>query len=443
MTATASLVLGEDVGPSWLRVLGDLSDYLQKNVNVQLNFGTLDGVGISKKRRILEPTGFPAWVDVKYPFSAPGTYVPWSKDDDREITQVVLHSFGQQWHAYEANGKWIGPMNNVSEVVAYQHIEDGVSKIVWIPQGTDVALGFTHWDRLTLALQSLVQAPQGTTGVHFMIDRAGNLYVMGDCNDIMGSSGDLSDTCISIALEEALYAPADSDGMRTLPATWVPDGDPPGTGGTLQYWDYSQFQYITLATLIRKLQNAIPALKTVTHSSSPRSVDSSFAGYTMHNHVTDAPNNVVDVYPHFSTDEEWDRFFELVQKQSLVDTYATWKKQAIGPAGQLDWVEPVVSALGPEAVGILQDASANPAIHTLIGVYRAHQEISKGSGAYREEAASLMANESTLEKQKEGVGKIIEVSMSSPPVVPSNDPPTEGVSLEDSRSTGVDTEGLY
>jgi len=443
MTSTASTVVGEDVGPSWLGVLGDLADYLTKNVNVQLNFGTLDGVGISKKRRILDSQGFPAWAEVKYTFAAPGTYVPWSSDDDREITQIVLHSFGQQWHAYEANGVWMGPMNTPGGSEAYYYVNEGVEETVWVPKGTDGTKGFAQWDRLAASLRALIQAPQGVSGVHFIIDRAGNLYVMGDCNDVMGSSGALSDTCISIALEEALYAPEGEEGGQLLPATWLTTGSPPGTDGTLEYWDYSVYQYVTLATLVRKLQNAIPALRTTEHSTSSRSVDSSFTGYTMHNHITDAPQNVVDVSPHFQDDDDWTRFFELVELQAATDAYATWQKVKEGPASQLSWVEPVVTALGPEAAGILKDASANPAIQTLVGVYRAHQEISKGSGSYREQAASLMANESTLQKQKEGVGKIVEVAMSAPTVVPSNDPPTEEVSLDDTRSSGVDTEGLY
>lgn len=443
MTSNASGVLGSDVGPSWLKVLGDLSDYLIKNVNVQLNFGTLDGIGVGAKRRTLDSQGFPVWAQVKYTLSAPGTYVPWVRDDDREITQIVLHSFGQQWHAYEANGKWLGPMNEPGGSDGYLYINDGVEELIWIPKGSDPDRGFAQWDRFTSSLQSLIHAPQGVTGVHFVIDRAGNLYVMGDCNDVMGSSGDLSDTCISIGLEEALYARAEEDGFRARPATWLPGGDPPGTEGNLTYWDYSVFQYITLATLVRKLQNAIPSLKTTEHSTSPRSVDSSFVGFTMHSHVTDAPNYVTDVSPHFQTEEEWEQFFELVTKQAAVDEYATWQKVKAGPSGNLAWVEPVVSALGPEAAGILEDASANPAIHTLLGVHRAHQEISKSSTDYRESAASLMFNDSKLQKQKEGVGKIVEVSMSAPTVYPTNDPLAEDVSLEDSRSTGVDTEGLY
>ncbi len=443
MTSTAVGVIGEDVGPSWLSVLGDLAEYLTENVTAQLNFGVLGNGGTSTQRRLLDAQGFPTWVDVRYTLAAPGSYVPWTSDEDREIKQIVLHSFGQPWHAYEASGEWVGAMNVRGGAEAYIHKNEGVTETVWVPVGTDYSKGFAHWNRLTSTLQALIRSPQGVSGVHFIIDRAGNLYVMGDCNNVMGSSGVLSDTCISIALEEALYAPAVGDAGMEYPATWLSEGDPPGTDGTLQHWDYSTFQYVTLATLIRKLQNGIPTLKTINHSSAVRSVDSSFVGYTMHSHITDAPMNIVDVSPHFQDEDTWTQFFDLVEKQAAADIYATWQKKAGGPAGQLVWVEPIMEALGPEAAGLMKDATTNPAIYTLLGVHRAHQEINKSSSDYRTQAAMLLANESTLQKQKEGVGKIVEVAMAAPVVVPDNDPTIDATSVEDSRNTGVDTEGLY
>lgn len=443
MTSTAQGVLGDNVGPSWLQILGDLSNYLTKNVNVQLNFGTLDGVDNGQKRRILDSQGFPSWMQVKYTFAAPGTYVPWTADDDREITQIVLHSFGQPWHAYEASGTWMGAMNSLSQIETYYYINEGVSETIWVPKGTDPNLGFAQWDRLASSLRALIQTPQGVSGVHFVIDRAGNLYVMGDCNDVMGSSGVLNETCISIALEEALYSPADSNGYRTIPATWLPGGSPPGTEGTLQHWDYSTFQYVTLATLVRKLQNAIPTLKTTVYSTSPRSVDSSFTGFTMHSHITDAPNYIVDVSPHFQEEEDWTQFFELIELQAAVDEYATWQKVNEGPSNLLSWVEPIVAMMGPEVLGIMNNSETNPAINILRGVYRAHTEVNKSSGGYREQAASLMNNESIRQKQRESVGKIIEVAKSTPTVVPGNNPSLEGVPTDQVRDYGVDTEGLY
>jgi hypothetical protein len=443
MSSNAEGTVGEDIGPSWLSILGNYGDYLTKNVNVQLNFGTLDGVGGGKKRRILDAQGFPANIEVKYTYAAPGSYVPWASDEDREIKQIVLHSFGQSWHAYKTNGEWFGVMNDADKVSAYYFVKDGVNKTVWVPKGSDPNRGYAQWDRLTSSIRALVQAPPGVSGVHFVIDRAGNLYVMGDCNDVMGSSGVLSDTCISIALEEALYAPTISEGnsKRELPATWLPSGTPLGTEGTLQHWDYSAFQYVTLATLIRKLQNGIPTLKTVTHSSTPRSVDSSFIGYTMHSHITDAPQNIVDVSPHFQEDQDWIELFELVEVQASVDQYATWQKVNEGPSGLLSWVEPIITAMGPETVGILRDASINPAIHTLMGVYRAHLEVSRSPGAYREAAASLMANESKLQKQKEGVGKMIENAKLADLSLPAESTPDP--EDPEGRDSAIDTEGLY
>lgn len=431
---------GEADGPSWLQVLGDFSGYLQQNVMAFLNVGTLETAEMTRRNRVLNSQGFPPDVKVRYTYAAPGASVPWTGEDNREITQIVLHSFGQQWHAFKSGGKWEGKLNDAATREMYHPYTEGEESAerVWIPRGTDIAKGYAQWDRFSSALRAIVAAPQPVTAVHFLIDRTGNLYVMADCNDIINSAGELSDTCISIGLEEALYLPATEE-----EATWLPGGTPPGTEGTVKHWDYSVYQYRTLAILVKKLQNGIPALQTTTHSSG-KTADKSFTGYTMHGHIVDSDSDIVDVSPHFQEESDWDNFFTLVAQQGHVDEFLTWIKKKPGVEGRLQWVEEIVSSLGPDKRGLTQGIMVNPSVHILSGVLRTHQEITKSRADYRTEGATRLANESIIQKQRQSIGVQLDVAQENPTVVPSSsEDDASSITLEDSRSAGVDSEGLY
>lgn len=434
---------GEPDDPTWLQILGNFSEYLNKNVMAFLNAGTLGGIDITRRNCVLNSQGFPPTVKVRHTYAAPGATIPWTKEEDREITQVVLHSFGQQWHAFKSSGAWKGRMNTPGELTLYTPEISTNSEWVWIPKGTDAARGFAQWDRFSSALRAIVSAPQPVTAVHYLIDRAGNLYIMADANDIINSSGGLSESCISIGLEEALYLPKDEGGGRPVEATWEPTGDPPGTSGTLAHWDYSREQYITLAILVRKLQNGIPALRTSTHSKD-KTVDKTFTGYTMHGHIVDSDDNIIDVSPHFQTEHDWDAFFSLVEQQAHADEFLTWVKKKPGIEGRLQWIDEIVSSLGPDLRGVTQGLVTNPSVYILSGVFRTHQEINKTRADYRNEGATRLANESVIQKQRQGIGTQLEIAAENPLVLPVNDAQdSEPVPLEDSRSYGVDTEGLY
>ncbi len=432
---------GEPDDPSWLQILGDFAGYLQQNVMAFMNAGTLETAEMAWRKRMLNSQGFPPDVKVRYTYAAPGAYVPWTGEDNREIKQVVLHSFGQQWHAFKSGGKWLGKLNNTATRRVYRPYTEGeaeISESVWIPKGTDPAKGYAQWERFSSALRAVVSAPQPVTAVHYMIDRAGNLYVMADCNDILNSSGALSDTCVSIGLEEALYLPTTEE-----EATWLPGGTPPGTEGTVRHWDYSAYQYRTLAILIKKLQNGLPTLQTTTHTTG-KTADASFTGYTMHGHIADSASDIVDVSPHFQEESDWDNFFALVEQQGHVDEFLTWTKKRPGVEGRLQWVEEIVSSLGPDVRGLTQGIMVNPSVNILTGILRTHQEINKSRGDYRTEAATRTANESIIQKQRQSIGVQLDVAQESPTVVPSSlEGDIEDITLEDSRSTGVDSEGLY
>ena len=431
---------------SWLDGLGTLSGYMQRNALSALNQTTMECATDPVKRRVLSPDGFE--YGVRYVHASPGSYIPWTKDVDREVKQVVLHSFGHQWHAFKSSGKWRGALNEVDapqwSYDPQEFGEDGVARKIWLPKGTDPERGFTNWNRFTATLRSLIQGSSGTTGVHYLIARNGDLYVLTDANDIVGSCGVFNDTAIAIGLEEALYLDYHFLYDGRPPATWLPGGDPPGTAGTVQYFPYSEQQYSTLSILMRKLGNAIPVLKTKVNSLGKIKSPSSFQGFTMHRHLPEARPENIDVSPHLQGQRDWDLLYLRVSKQSSVDQYSTWYTQQRGFRSRLRWVEEAVEALGPDPDTAMTGVTVNPAVNILLGVYRSHQEILRGPGSYRAAAAANAEAEAKTHTQRKGLAKTVEAAAAAPTAVPniSEEAQSSAVPLYDSRQGSVDTAGI-
>lgn len=435
----------EAADKTWLAYLSDMSTDMADNARVMLNAGTRSAVAFSRSMLVLSSEGFASDIKVNYMFLNPGSYMPWISDVARDVKQVVLHSFGQQWHAFEASSMWQGYMNPTSERVGgaaaleyYATSEQLKPTIVWVPQGTAPYRGMAHPVRIATALRSLVTSAEGTVGVHFIIDREGNLYVMSDCNNILRSSGVLSDTCVSIALEEALYADSLSAGGHPIPYTWYPDGS-----GNLTAWDFSDFQYNTLAALIAKLRLAYPNLRTSNYSTSRNSVDRSFVGYTMHGHVADAKADHIDVAPHFATSEKWEQFFALVDGQSQMTKVPVWQKIEKGYKGRLAWVTEITKTMGTDSLGFNKQATINPSIPILAGAYRAQLEACKTSAYYAEKSARYSVNESQLQSMRQSVGTELESIARSPLVLPASEPIPADQSVDDQRHSGQGDEGLF
>jgi hypothetical protein len=374
---------------SWLSILPMLTDYLEKNVSYYANAGTMTTEN-SQKRKLISSEGFPASCQVVYSFMSPSGYSPWSSVEDREVKQVVLHSFGHQWHAFKSSGKWFGVMNKPNLVEQYMSGTD----TLWLPKGTNVARGMEHTGRLAGALNACMFPTPGNAGTHFIISRAGDLYIFADCNDSMNSSHDLSKTAVSIALEEALYL----EGVTKPEATWLPTGSPLGTDGTLKTWDLSSQQYLTLAILLRKLQVGYPDLATRARTTSPSSADESFIGFTQHSHIKGADARYIDVSPHLQTDADWDALFDLVDKQEQVTSNTVFVTPNSGYAGRVGWVEGVLESL--DRGGFANRMVTSPALVSLLGILRVHREFQNTNRSYRAKAAvSESKNSISVRKQ--------------------------------------------
>jgi len=402
---------------TWMDMVTQLTQFMEKNVAYYVNAGVVDAPE-TQKRRMISEDGFPAYVKINYTFLSPGGFTPWSSIEDREIKQVVLHSFGQQWHAFQSSGKWFGVMNSPDKMEMYFYEETG-QKMRWIPKGSDPDQGMAHKGRLAAALNACMFPSPGTAGVHFIISRSGDLYILADCNDVMNSAQDLSPTALTIALEEALYIEVESGQSRPV-ATWLPTGSPLGTDGTLGYWDWSEQQYLTLSILLKKLQTAYPALAVRTHTSSPGEATSDFVGYTMHSHISGADPRYTDVSPHLQTADAWTDLFDLVDQQKQITATNVWVSPAKGYEGRLAWAENIVGTLqNLGTAGLTQQMMTNPSLVSLMGTLRAHREFQNDNTAYRKKAAKNAALASSAKKVQTGMDRAVDRAMQSPLNTPS------------------------
>lgn len=393
----------------WVSHLRDIAEQRAKDAFVMLNLSPEGSPSPSIRTCIMSPTGFPT--NVVYAFLPPGSFKAWTADEARQVKQVVLHSFGHPWHSYLDSGVWKGVMNDPRQITSIVYQDGAVERIAWVPKGSDPST-FAHPVRLGTTLRTLATSVEGAAGTHFLIDRAGTLYVMCDCNNILKSSGSLSDTCVSVALEEALYFKPNSSGMSEFPMRW----DPVGKTSNLYAWDYSAPQYVTLAALLYKLRLAYPALNTVTHSSG-RTVDASFTGYTMHSHLKDARPQDIDIAPHLQTEEEWQALFQAVGQQSSLARYAVWRRHVAGPAARTSWIEPLVGSIFSGVDGSNPWGSIDPTMTTLAAVFRAHQEVLRSSKDYRRSSANFARSDSKLQEARLSVSRIIENTEQTPVAV--------------------------
>ena len=404
----------------WLSLLSNVSSHHDKVVGVHTNLSTYEIPATTMSKRLLSADGFPPTSKVYYTFASPDSFIPWSKDTAREVKQIVLHSFGQSWHAFKASGKWKGAMNAPGGRVHFtQQINEEYIIQAWIPKGTVPLNGMYNSGRLASSLQYFLNPPDRKEGVHFVISRSGDLYILGDANNIYGSAGSLSETCISIALEEALYMDVDLSSFEVFSATWLPGGDPLGTQGNLKHWDYSPMQYVTLATLIAKLRIAYPELNSQTHSSSVRSVSPSFTGITMRSHISGTSSDIVDVSPHFQTQGVWNSLYSLIDdQQSAVAIHNVWKPNDESYTSFMDWTTEASSSIGPDAAGLSKQMTNNPAVAVISGAYRSNIEAKQDSSSYRYQAALRNSQESSLQSSRAGVGRILEQTANSKPATP-------------------------
>jgi len=421
----------------WLSYLRNAADQRAKNAFVMINQSPEGDPRSSTPTCILNSSGFSN--PVVYSFLPGGSYKVWANDEARVVKQIVFHSFGQPWHSFKDNGVWKGYMNEPGKITPIKYLDGSIEKIAWVSQNSDVETQ-AQPERIGTTLRALVVGSAGTSATHFLIDRNGILYVMCDCNHILKSSGLLSDTCISIALEEALYYDAGVVGLSQLPLMW----DPTGTSN-LSVWDYSAPQYITLTALLYKLRLAYPALNTQAHSTAVGSVDSSFIGYTMHSHLKDSRPQDIDIAPHIQSTEEWDQLFSAVSQQGSLASYQVWKRPAAGPSARTAWVEELIAAATMNGQQSNPWTSINPSMVYLAAMRRAHQEVLKTSKDYRRNAASLSRNDSKLQEARLSVGRIFEAEAQVLPSVPSKTQlyTDKEYTVTEQRQTAVADDGIF
>jgi hypothetical protein len=268
-------------------------------------------------RLILSSEGFPSDIAVTYATPPMLSYL--TVDTAREVKHVVLHSFGHAWHAKPLKGGWLNRVTEGEGTELYEH----ETSIVYVAKGSDHKT-LTHQDRVAAGLQAAL-GPASRATPHFLIDRAGNLVVIGDVNNQMFISDGLGETSVSIMLEEAFYLV--NDPVKET-AVWRAEGIPPGTAGNVEYFTFSVPQLYTLSVLCKKLEIAYPNLtaRNVVLRRRALTIDSA-SGYTIHDFIQGAKH--VDVSPHFLTKKLWDRFFELVDTHTNIDSTNIWKATGV------------------------------------------------------------------------------------------------------------------
>lgn len=327
-----------DPASPWVKKMQEFSRTSGEHAYAYFNYIARSTGPLKRTRRtpkkIISAEGFPPWVTVTYLYPPPMSFytipVTRKNPEGRKIKHFVLHSFGHGWHASYKDKKWKGWMNSSAKGQGVQAYEfEG--RTVYIAKGSDSET-LAHIDRFANGLQ-WCQRSASTATPHFFIDRAGNLVVIGDCNDLLFTSNSVSKTSCGVELEEAFYVLDNPKGKRKK-ARFKSGGRPPGTAGNIKYFAFSPQQLFTLSILVKKLETVYPALKARNVSFDRRTfVPSSPAGYTMHDFLKQPTETKdgrridghFDVSPQFLTQDLWDSFFNLVDKHAHITAANVFK----------------------------------------------------------------------------------------------------------------------
>lgn len=323
---------GDDVDPQteWLKSMKRWSKDLGTNAYAYYNY-IARGKKFKKHRRrptkIMSADGFPPWVTVAYAYPPPGAFQ--TSGNPRPVKHIILHSFGHGWMAgYVAPKKkggkvikpgfWAGWMNSKKKRKGVQTFEfEG--KTVYVPKGSDENLH--HPRKFTAGLSGCLNSAMKASA-HFFIDRAGNLVVIGDANDIFITSNGLDRYGVGIELEEAFYV---VEHPTKTKAKFKSGGKPAGTAGNVEYATYSPLQLLTLSIVCAKLEAAFPDIKGRHLSFARRSQNkTSPPGYFMHDFAKGSKH--FDVSPSFLERETWEAFWKLVDSHTHIKVATNvWK----------------------------------------------------------------------------------------------------------------------
>ncbi len=400
-----------DPDSPFIRDMKRFSKDAAQNAYIYYNFMKTNKGYVKRKntipRKVLSANGFPPSVSVTY--SAPPPFAmatpQWprkGKKNTRDINFFVFHSFGHGWHATSKGKKKIGWMNTRG-VTAIPH--DG--QTVYIPKGSDPE-SLAHFTRFKAGLRACL-GTAAAASAHFFIDRAGNLVVVGDVQDILYTSNQLNKQQVGVELEEAFYVVKDTKG-RGNKAIWKAGGNPPGTRGTIEYFAYSPAQMLTLSIIVKKLQLVYPALQTRNTYFESYSVDkNSPPGFVIHDAIRGGPPKIgkdgkpkkqghhIDVSPHFKSQELWDAFFDLVDShEHLTSKDVFLYKQKYKNTGTVQPVAP----LADSAVTAMTDRMLQYAKSQGIAEERASSMVNVSKRAVNNTAGTAAARSSHQTSQQ-------------------------------------------
>lgn len=258
----------------------------------------------TRSTNVVSAAGFPSNIQVTYRGLSPYSVktkplAPSGGNSDavlgRAVESVVLQSFGRNWSVAALNAG-ATPVRLTSE-----------ADPIYVASGSTV--NYSHATRVATSLYGLGNV-QDRICAHFVITRDGDLVVIGGCDDILASARDLSDTCVSIALEEAFYTEFRPTPQRV--AIW-------GNVkiNNINYFPYSFPQLLTLATLIRKLELVYPGLTTRKTGVSANTITkSSGIQYCTYEQLRDVECPMPS--KEFMGTTLWDLVFKVVNKQTHI-----------------------------------------------------------------------------------------------------------------------------
>lgn len=339
---------------AFLKGMERYSGELAKNAYAYYNFAAR-GKRLSSYRRtpnkVLSAEGFPPGVTVTTALPAPQAF--YTPNKERTVRYFVFHSFGHAWHASYKDGKSIGWLNSMEDnrgVVPYQFN----NQTVYVAKGSDPET-LANFSRFASGIGAALAFNSGVAP-NFFIDRAGNLIIIGDCNNIQFASQGMDPYSVSVMLEEAFYVLDKPQGKNK--ATWKSGGSPPGTAGNVKYFAYGPAQMLTLSILCRKIETAFPDIKqrNVIFSRGTATPESTPPGYLMHDFI--AGSKHFDISPQFLTQDLWDTFFKMVDAQNHITPHNVFRpRQKYEDSGISQVVPPLSSTTTTATTAmLLQDA---------------------------------------------------------------------------------------
>lgn len=269
----------------------------QRRINATTAYGGKYNIRL---RRVLNNSKFADNAVVTYAYPSPMSYEPRPYGEYREVMHVVVSAFGSFYDAQL--------LNKGDRVISGNDVRIS---------GADPEQAYHSPNRVWSGIRSvLVNTGKKLSGAHFYIDRLGNLIVMGDVDMTMIGSVPCSSSAIFVALEESIAVPTSAwYASRPTPRA-ILSGDDRNVVSD----GFTEAQYMTLGTLLKKLELGFPDLVGGGGGGNFTAVEARAVslGYADRDGLaikevedSDTPGYVTDAWPMLTTEEEWQELFEL------------------------------------------------------------------------------------------------------------------------------------